>query len=247
MGCIYDSEVIIMLAITGDTHGAEIRFTNPDESYNRLLGVEDYLIVTGDFGYISNGGYSENQFLKFMAEDLPYTILFIDGNHENFDLLDKYPITDWNGGKVQVIRNNRLDTPKIIHLMRGQVYEIESKKIFTFGGGYSFDRKNRTKGFNWFSQEMPTDLEKEEGIRNLESNDWKVDYIITHAAPEETMQRYETDYIKEQSLNSYLEFIRVKTDYKRWYMGHLHFDKDDWRNQTILWKTVRNMEDNSEM
>lgn len=236
-----------MLAITGDTHGEEKRFTNPDEPYNRLLGEEDFLIVTGDFGFISNGGYLENQFLRFMAEDLPYTILFIDGNHENFDLLDKYPIIEWNYGKVHVIKNNRVGKPKIIHLMRGQVYEIEGKKIFTFGGGYSFDRKNRIKGFNWFPQEMPTDEEKEEGISNLEAIDWKVDYIISHAAPEETMQRYESDYTREQSLNSYLEYIRTKTDYKHWYMGHLHMDKDDWRNQTILWKTVRNMESNLEL
>ena len=61
-------------------------------------------------------------------------IAFIDGNHENYDRLKKYPVTDWNGGKVQIISDS------VIHLMRGQVYQIGEEKIFVMGGARSHDR-----------------------------------------------------------------------------------------------------------
>lgn len=56
-----------------------------------------------------------------------------DGNHENFDRLYAYPVEMWHGGKVHKIR------PSVIHLMRGQIFELEEKKIFTFGGASSHD------------------------------------------------------------------------------------------------------------
>jgi len=38
------------------------------------------------------------------------------GNHGNLDLLAKYPIGEWNGGKVRFIGAH------VIHLLRGQVW-----------------------------------------------------------------------------------------------------------------------------
>lgn len=55
------------------------------------------------------------------------------GNHENFDRLYQYPVEDWHSGKVHKIRES------VLHLMRGQVFEIEEKKIFSFGGASSHD------------------------------------------------------------------------------------------------------------
>ena len=62
-----------------------------------------------------------------------YTTLFVDGNHEKFDRLSDYPVDTWNRGKVHKIR------PSVIHLMRGQIFEIDGKSIFTFGGASSHD------------------------------------------------------------------------------------------------------------
>ena len=33
-------------------------------------------------------------------------LLFIDGNHENFTEIFKYPVDTWNGGKIHKIRDN---------------------------------------------------------------------------------------------------------------------------------------------
>lgn len=73
----------------------------------------------------------------------------MDGNHENFDLINEYPVEEWCGGKVHIIRCDKEGKPKIIHLMRGQVFEIEGKKIFTVGGAYSIDKYMRTPHRSW--------------------------------------------------------------------------------------------------
>lgn len=57
-----------------------------------------------------------------------FTTLWIDGNHENFDMLYEFPLEDKFGGKVRQI------APDIYHLDRGQVLTIDGKKIFCMGG-----------------------------------------------------------------------------------------------------------------
>lgn len=91
---------------------------------------------------------------------------------------------------------------------------------------------------------MPTDSEMKETIANLEKVGNKVDYIITHAAPEEIMCIFHSNHPEEKPLNNFLEWIRENVEYKDWYMGHLYRDEDIWRHQTILWFDVRNIETN---
>lgn len=235
-----------ILAVTGDTHGLEERLVSFDELSHEYLSVGDYLFICGDFGYLFTDSDKEKQMLEALA-DLPYTICFCDGNHENFDLLDSYDITNWNGGKAHIIKRDKNEVAKVIHLMRGQVFVIEGYRIFVFGGGYSADKARREEGLSWWAREMPDDDEKKDGIKNLEAVNWTVDYIITHTAPEESIKRFHTGDYHEMPLNSYLEFIRENTSYKHWYMGHLHRDEVIWRNQTVLLFSVRNMKDNTEI
>lgn len=116
---------------------------------------QDYLIIAGDFGGVWSSRTLDSDLAPYQA--LPFTVLFVDDNHENFDLLNSFPIDEWSGGKVHLIKSD------IIHLMRGQVYEIENKTIFTFGGGTSIDRYLRTEGVSWWSQELPNYDELDEG------------------------------------------------------------------------------------
>ena len=76
----------------------------------------DYMIACGDFGCVWNGDKSDDPQLDRL-EALPFTVLFVDGNHENFDALKEYPVEQWHGGMVHKIR------PHVIHLMRGQAFE----------------------------------------------------------------------------------------------------------------------------
>ena len=233
----------VMLYVTGDTHGEQGRFLYKDSAIEKKLTENDKLIICGDFGYIWNDSYKERQFLNLLA-DKPYQILWVDGNHENFDLINEYSVEEWCGGKVHIIRRDKEGKPKIIHLMRGQVFEIEGKKIFTFGGAYSIDKYIREPHKSWWPQEMPSDDEMKEAIKNLERHDNKVDYIITHAAPKDTMNIFHPYHPEEKPLNNFLEWVRENTEYKHWYMGHLHRDEHLWRHQTILLFGLRNMETN---
>ena len=62
-----------------------------------------------------------------------YTTAFVLGNHENYDAYKDYPKEEWHGGQIQRIR------PSVLHLMRGQVYELNGRKFFTMGGASSHD------------------------------------------------------------------------------------------------------------
>ncbi len=55
-------------------------------------------------------------------------ILFIDGNHENFDMLYNLPIAEFGGGIVHKVDDG------IYHLIRGEVYNIDEKKFLYLVG-----------------------------------------------------------------------------------------------------------------
>ena len=107
-----------MIYITGNTHGDINRF---ETEQTKKFTSEDYLIICGDFGFIWNGGKREEKQLEILSQK-PYTILFVDGTHENFDLLNAYPTRQWNQGTVHEIR------PNILHLMRGEIFEIDGRR-----------------------------------------------------------------------------------------------------------------------
>lgn len=145
--------------------------------------------------------------------------LLMVSNHENHDLLDSYPISEWNGGKVHFI------TPSIIHLMRGQIYEIGNKKFFTMGGAESHDKIYRKEGISWWSREMPSDEEYEEGLNNLDRVNNKVDYILSHCAPDQ-IQNQIAYWYEHDKLTNYLEIVRQTVEFRWHYFGHYHIDKD---------------------
>lgn len=173
-------------------------------------------------------------------EGKPYTTLWIDGNHENFDLLKEEKVTEWHGGSVQHIR------PSVIHLMRGQVYELEGRKAFTFGGARSHDISNgildktdpdfakkkkelnkewkpyRVNHVSWWKEEMPSENEFEEGRRNLQKNDWKIDFIFSHCCASSTQALFAAGMYKPDKLTDYLEEVRRKCEFRKWFFGHYH-------------------------
>ena len=227
-----------MLYITGDTHGKYDRILQ----FDSILKPNDSIIVAGDFGFVFHDNESEKATLDEI-EMRPYTILFVDGNHENHPAIAQCPEEMWNGGKVHRIRKN------ILHLCRGQVYNIEGKTFFAFGGGCSRDKERRLrleiegKGKLWWAEEMPSKEEYTIAEMNLDLCGRKVDYIITHTAPEETMCVLRPFHEPERELNNYLEYVRETVAHKHWYMGHLHKDMAIWRNQTIVYQDIRKIGD----
>ncbi len=204
-----------MIYITGDTHGDFSRFK---DSTTRKIKKGDTLIVCGDFGFIWNGSRAEKQILKKIGE-LRYTVAFIDGCHENFKLLEEYPELQWNGGTARSISG------KLVHLKRGQVYNIEGKKFFTFGGGHSQDIDIRRETDTWFEQEQPTEADVEEGVKNLLSNEGKVDYIITHEPPQSLKKCLDIDMLHRLETDTFFEQIIDQCSFEKWFFGKCHMNK----------------------
>lgn len=81
--------------LTGDTHGeADIAKVDAFARVAQDLTRDDVLIVLGDFGLVWADPPSEGERRRLdWYEEQPWTTLFVDGNHENFDLLDALPVT----------------------------------------------------------------------------------------------------------------------------------------------------------
>ena len=218
-GIIYQE--INMICITGDTHG----FNDIDKIALKKtlasLTENDYLLITGDFGGIWDGGTHDEDILDYYSRK-PYTTLFADGNHENFYLLNSFPVEQWNGGKIHRV------TDKVFHLMRGQIFNIENMSIFTFGGALSIDKAYRTLGESWWPEEEPSEEECMKAMENLEKHDFIVDYIVTHAAPESIVRNEINAAHKLLCLDccaeKFLDKVLERVVYRRWYCGHYHFD-----------------------
>lgn len=209
--------------ITGDTHGVlDIgKVVSYFEGREDEFTEDDYLMICGDVGACGFSAGEEAE-ARRIFRSLPVTVLFIDGNHENFERLNSYPVEEWNGGKVHFIENN------LIHLMRGQVFTIDGTTFFTFGGAHSIDRMLRVEGLSWFPEEIPSYEEYEEGLANLEAHDNSVDYILTHTAPLDVAgaMGYGDYSGEEAALRKYLQQLADEVEFKEWFFGHFHEDTD---------------------
>ena len=209
-----------MIYLTGDIHGnLEVdRLTRFFE--NKSVTKEDFVIILGDAGVCWDGG-KKDALLKQTLHDLPLTTLFIDGNHENFDLLNDYPVSYWNGGQVHEIE------PDIIHLMRGQIFEIDGKTFFTMGGASSTDKMYRKEGIDWWPEELPSQEDYDQGVNTLEKHGNQVDYILTHTAPYEVISAMDMEVFEtENGIQQYLQTLADEIEFEHWYFGHFHEDLD---------------------
>lgn len=242
-----------MLYITGDTHGFEDwEKINTDRfPEQKKLTREDYLIITGDFGGVWDAAETD-AYVQKAYNRRNFTTLFIDGNHENHDLLDKYTVETWHGGKVHKISDH------IIHLMRGQVFTIDGVTFFTMGGAESTDKKYRKEGVSWWAREMPSDDEFEEALKNLSKVNFDVDIVLTHCAPEGYIGKnmrpvFNSDISRLLAANMagvvdrsgnrltrFLDELIIEHDLKfnHWYFGHYHRDMD-WEKFSLLFSSVR--------
>ena len=208
-----------MIYITGDLHGQydidKFYFSYFPEGKN--LTRSDYVIICGDFGLVweKDSEYDRN-WLNWL-DSRSWTTLWIDGNHENFDLLKEYPVEEWHGGNVQKITDN------IIHLCRGSLFNIEDKKIFAFGGAESRDKQFRKLGISYWEDEIPTENEMEYGRKTLDGADWNVDIVLTHSLPSHIQRELfsERSY-KINALTDYFDELDSRLNFQKWFSGHYH-------------------------
>lgn len=239
-----------MIYVTGDTHGDWInRLRVASFPEQKEMTKDDFVIICGDFGIWDNS--KREKYNLDWLEDKPFTTLFVSGNHDNYDILDSLAVDEWHGGKVNFLR------PSVIHLMRGQILNIEDKTFFTFGGGSSHDIPDgilelddpdfrekkkqldkdpyalyRINHVSWWEKELPSEEEMQEGLDNLQKQKNKVDFIITHSPYTSLLRHMDGGFGLYQSdiLTDYLQKIRQNVEYNYWFFGHMHI------NQTYYWE-----------
>ena len=217
-----------MLYITGDTHGNYPDFVRRME--NAGAGRGDTALICVDFGFIWPDEESREGLEKL--KKLPYTVAWIDGNHEDFDTLYEYPTEDWCGGKVHRISDN------IVHLMRGECFIIEGRSFFCMGGAYSVDKARRCEHYSWWRQEQPDNEEYTHARKTLERLGYKVDYVLTHTVPESFIHRLGLIPDRHDAqLTGYFEWLYRELDFRQWFAGHFHEDRD-FGNFRILYESV---------
>lgn len=246
-----------MIYITGDCHGEYGRFNVFDFKEQDDMTKDDYVIICGDFGYWLPDVRQDIQLDAFASKN--FTTLFIDGNHEmyrtNRDLTLKHknkyekglydlPVEEWHGGKVHKLNDS------VIHLMRGQVFDIRGLTFFTFGGARSHDIDDgiidpdaydthrefreaiselearramyRIKGWSWWPEELPSEEEMAEGLENLAKHGNKVDYILSHEGPADAVALYGKGWYHPDDFSRYLQKIDETTEFKTHFFGHYH-------------------------
>lgn len=241
--------------VTGDIHGNPSRLSTDIFPEQKEMTKDDFVIVLGDFGLVWDyKGESKNEkYWLDWLENKPFTTLYLDGNHECFSRLNSYPVKRFCGGNVNFIR------PSVIHLKRGQVFNLQGKKFFTFGGAKSHDISDgilepgdkrikewdkdynkmfRVNGVSWWREEMPSQEEMDEGICNLQKENNKVDYILTHCPPTSVLKQMNNNYGSDY-LNDYLQAIKENIKYKKWLFGHMHVNENyQWDKAACLYEQI---------
>lgn len=158
------------VVVFGDVHGNFRQVTRAlDVAQHELINV---LVQVGDFG-IWHGDHGA-QFLDAVnseLEDRDMWLLFVDGNHENFDVLYSYEINREDG--TRPVRS------RIIHLPRGLRWEWFDRRFGALGGAHSVDRQWRKEDVSWWPEEWVSDSELETFAAG-----GPVDVLFMHDSPE---------------------------------------------------------------
>jgi len=215
-----------MIYITGDTHGS----FNRVETFCRENHTtkEDILIILGDAGINYHRGYMDIMKKDFLAE-LPITLLCIHGNHEQRPFtIPTYTEQEWHGGIVYVEK----EYPNILFAKDGEVYNLDGQKAIAIGGAYSIDKMYRIMyGYGWWEDEQPSDEIKRYVERQLKARDWKIDVVLSHTVP----LKYEPTEVflpgvdqsrVDKSTERWLGKIEERLQYRKWYCGHYHTEKE---------------------
>lgn len=212
--------------VTGDVHGTDC--LERLEEFNlrhKELTKKDYVIVLGDLL-----GTDDNYIdIISRLNNLNYTTLFIDGDCENYDYLTSLDIVEYRGGKVKYLSNS------VIYLMRGEIFEFDKIKIFTFGGGDFLTKSYGMENGNVsFKERIPSLSELKYGLDNLNKCNNNVDFVLTHESPSSAF--IYTDNIKISFTTKLLDKIDRVVKCKWWYFGHYHHDMNVKNNKTIVYQ-----------
>lgn len=169
-------------------------------------------------------GYSRRQITarwnQYGIKNHNTKIYWCDGNHEDHDALDNLVKT----GNLEIM-------PNVFYMPRMSTMKlVDGRTVLFIGGADSIDKKWRTPGYDWFSQELIS-------YRDMDKvPDCKVDIVISHTCPEECMYfmgNHMKDKFKDPS-RSALSYILEKYRPTLWFFGHFHKSKKFQYKDTVF-------------
>ena len=223
-----------MVYVTGDFHGDFERFSDREL---KKLKKGDTLLVCGDFGFIWQGGKGEEKILKKIGKE-KFNTIFVEGTHDNLDLIRSYPLEEEFSGKVRRICG------RLFYCERGEILKIEGKSFFLMGGGETDDAFSLVEGENWWREELPTKEETERARENLRANGDKVDYIITHECGGRMRDFLLIDESQSEvnNLQMFFDQLSEEISYKAWFFGRYHKDKIISQKSVAMFQKVLRIE-----
>lgn len=216
-----------MIYITGDVHG-NIDFEKLYSLLDYHVSYDDTLIILGDAG-ICWSKY-QDEIVANLYKRIPITVVFIDGNHENFDELKSFPIVEYKGAKVHQISKH------IYHVLRGEVIELEGYSFLCIGGACSTDKEYRKEGESWWKDEEITKSDVDNALANLKRHNFTVDCVLTHCVNTDTLKKY-TSYPIDVSTDM-LNFVDEQVVYRYWFYGHYHDDRCVGNSKYCLYESI---------
>lgn len=219
-----DRDIYIIGDIHGDFDLVDVKF---EEFKNPItLEKKNILFVAGDAGFANS---YENESSKAQRIEhlncLPFIIIVILGNHENYDVIESFPETTIFG--AQCYKEDDVD---VYYAKNGQIFDIDGVRFFTFNGGLSIDKEKRLQmqeKFNkkfWWPQEVKTE---DFPAAYQYYCTQQVDYVITHDVPLSIFNKLITfipGRFKDQicPLQDFLQRLYNVGNFKHWYAGHYH-------------------------
>lgn len=226
--------------ITGDCHGSLRKIKLLCMEYDTCL--EDVLVVLGDFSVNYSLG-EKDMARKEELSKLPITILAIHGNHDaRPGDLEQYKEVKWKEGTVYIEEK----FPNILFAKDGEIFRFGDKQCIAIGGAYSVDKNYRLlTGLPWFKNEQPSEEIKQYVEEQLQAVDWHVDYVFSHTCPlkyepsDLSLEFISQDTI-DKSTEEWLSDIERKMEYKKWYFGHFHENREYW-NAEMLFEAIKEL------
>jgi Icc-related predicted phosphoesterase len=162
--------------VVGDSHGntrwlAHAADVAAERGAGRILQLGDFGIWPGREGRRFLGA------LAGITDTTGIRVDFVDGNHDNHDLLhDLLVDTDRQAPDGSIVV-----TTGVHWWPRGRVSVIGGQRIGFLGGAVSVDRRRRTPGISWWEREVPLPSDLDALVDAADGQ--PLDLLVLHDAP----------------------------------------------------------------
>ena len=160
-----------IIAVLGDVHGIGWIVTESvrktvDYCKENNIQQPEVLVQVGDFW-----SYSQKQLktISYTAKKNNMMIVFIPGNHEDWDKLD-----EWSTTNITMIKDN------VYYAPIGSQALLHGEKTLFVGGAVSIDKDQRTPGYDWYPQETMS-ITTYNTIMDTIDNSFNI--IVSHDSP----------------------------------------------------------------